>query len=89
MPPNKFCEEQLIVEVSKEEFDKLLVDFTRGARETETPARYRGLWYLRADGTTIGIRRSRKLGQVIEIIDSLDNPKFRPGMRFFAEEIDD
>jgi hypothetical protein len=72
--------------VSRREFDDLLLELARGAKEITPAARYKGLWYRRADGTTIGVRRSRKSGLTIDIIDSLRNPELPPGTRIHFDD---
>lgn len=67
--------------VSRKEFDRILRELTTGARETETPGAYRGLWYLRFDNTVIGVRISEFYGCTIDIIDSGGSLLLRTGAR--------
>jgi hypothetical protein len=72
--------------VTREEFDRLLLELPRGATEVEAPSRYKGIWYKRSDGTTIGVRRSEKHGLTIDIIDSLGDPLVRSDTRIHSDD---
>jgi hypothetical protein len=63
-----------------------LRELTSGAEEVTPPVRYKGLWYRRMDGTTIGVRRSEKSGLTIDIIDSLKNPRLESGTRIHFDD---
>lgn len=67
--------------INRKEFDRILIELTTGARETETPGAYRGLWYLRVDNTIIGVRVSEFYGCTIDIVDSGGNALLRTGTR--------
>ena len=60
--------------LSPHEFDQLLRDMTFGAQEAKTPTVYEGIWYRRASGETIGVRRSEDYGLTIDIVDGLGHP---------------
>ena len=72
--------------VSRGEFDELLKGVVRGAEEITPAKTYQGLWYRRSDGTVFGLRRSKKNGLTIDIIDSLGNPALVPGRRFHFDD---
>ena len=72
--------------VDRAQFDDLLHELTRGAKEVTPAENYLGLWYRRADGTTVGVRRSKKSGYTIDIIDSLNNPNLVPGMGIHIDD---
>jgi len=72
--------------VSRGEFDELLKGLVRGAEEITPAETYQGLWYRRSDGTVFGLRRSKKNGLTIDIIDSLGDPALEPGRRFHFDD---
>ncbi len=72
--------------VTGDEFDRLLRGLAKGATEIDTPPRYKGVWYKRSDGTTIGIRRSDPHGLTIDIIDSLGHPLLKSGTRIHSDD---
>jgi hypothetical protein len=72
--------------VTPNEFDRLLRELAKGAKETDTPAGYDGIWYKRADGTTFGVRRSEKHGLTIDIIDSLGDPVVPSNTRIHTDD---
>jgi hypothetical protein len=73
--------------VSRAEFDRVLRELTDGATELAPPrSNYKGLWYRRADGTIIGVRRSDGSGLTIDIIDSQRSPLLGPGTRIHSDD---
>jgi hypothetical protein len=72
--------------VGRQEFDELLLELTRGAEEITPAEAYEGLWYRRADGTVFGLRRRRKSGLTIDIIDSSGNPELPPDTRMHFDD---
>ena len=75
-----------VTTVSSQQFDQLLRELSRGATERSTPSGYGGLWFQRADGTVIGIRRSEQYGLTIDIVDSGQSPLLAPGLRFHSND---
>lgn len=75
-----------VTTVSSQQFDQLLRELSSGATERSAPSGYGGLWFQRADGTVIGIRRSEQFGLTIDIVDRGQNPILAPGLRFHRND---
>jgi HK97 family phage portal protein len=54
--------------VSPSDFEATKSKLLDGAVEVPTPADYRGKWYQRADGTTVGVRESPESGTTLEVV---------------------
>ncbi len=70
--------------VGKAEFEQLKLDLTTGAKEVPAAPSYDGKWYLRPDGTVVGVRDSVRSGPTIDVVSSPDRT-LRPGYRIHTQ----
>jgi hypothetical protein len=72
--------------VTSSQFERLTRELTNGASEVDTREDYAGIMYKRSDGSTIGIRRSKRYGLTIDIIDGLGDPAIPLPLRIHSND---
>ena len=64
-----------ILTLNRTEFDKLKSDLLDGAKEVPSPRGYDGQTYQRPDGSIVGVRISKKFGETLEVLKSLEDTR--------------